>query len=152
MHNKENQEEICLGNLAPGEEIELKTNYFGHITNKDFSYQAIFPTIFPNFIIEGPNLKEDPEKYNYEKKIVKGKIYIKARSKITRLVISASKNFDKIDKKYGIDQKNVEIDIFKENFSDKDIPGIVLFRTENINDEILYYQNDPRKNKTYFRL
>ena len=44
-------------------------------------------------------------------------------------------------------KKNVEIDIFKEHFSETDIPGIVLFRTENINDEILYYQNDPRKNK-----
>ena len=45
-----------------------------------------------------------------------------------------------------------EITIFKKDFSDKDIPGIILFRTENINDEILYYQYDEKKNKSYYML
>ena len=33
-----------------------------------------------------------------------------------------------------------------------DIPGIILFRTEKINEDILYYQCDPRKNKSYYML
>ena len=99
-----------------------------------------------------PDDIREPEEYKYKKEIINGKIYLNTRSKITRLIISASKNFNKIEKKFSEDKKSVEIDIYKEDFSDKDIPGIVLFRTENINDEILYYQNDPRKNKTYFRL
>ena len=151
-YNEDNKNKVCLGNIAAGEEIELKTFYFSHIINKDLSYQAIFPTIFPNFIMGDPDSKETSEKYDYNKEIVKGKIYINTRSKITRLVIKGSKNFSKIEKKFGIDNKTAEIDIFKDNFSDKDIPGIVLFRTEKINDEILYYQNDPKKNKTYYML
>ena len=151
-HQKESKNIICLGNIASGEEIELKTFYLGHIINKDLSYQASFPVIFPNFIMGDPDSKEEPETYYYKKKIVKGKIFLKTRSKITRLLISGSKNFSNIEKKYGEDKKTAEIDIYKDNFSDKDIPGIVLFRTEKINDDVLYYQNDPKKNKTYYML
>ena len=151
-YNEENKNKICLGNIAPGEEIELKTFYFSHIINKNLSYQVKFPTIFPNFFTSDPDYIQDPEEYAYEKKIVKGKIYINALSKITRLVVKGSKNFSKIEKKFGKDNKTAEIEIFKNNFSDKDIPGIILFRTEKINDDILYYQCDPKKNKTYYML
>ena len=151
-YNEENINKICLGNIAPGEEIELKTFYFSHIINKNLSYQVKFPTIFPNFFTSDPDYIQDPEEYAYEKKIVKGKIYINALSKITRLVVKGSKNFSKIEKKFGKDNKTAEIEIFKNNFSDKDIPGIILFRTEKINDDILYYQCDPKKNKTYYML
>ena len=151
-YNKGHENKICLGNLLPNEEIELKTYYFGHIISKDLSYQAIFPVIFPKFIMGDPDSKDEPEEYDYEKEIVNGKIYINTRSKITRLVISSSKNFTKIEKYYSEDKKSVEIDIYKDNFSDKDIPGIILFRTEKINDDVLYYQCDPKKNKAYYLL
>ena len=143
---------ICLGNISSGEEVELKLYYFGHIINKDLSYQANFPIKFPYFILEDPKSKKEPEDYFYAKRTVKGKIYINTRSKITRLVISGSKNLTKIERKYGEDQKSAEIDIYKDYFTDKDIPGIILFRTETINDDILYYQCDPRKNKSYYML
>ena len=97
-YNERNKNKVCLGNIASGEEIELKTFYFSHIMNKDLSYQTIFPTIFPNFIMEDPDFKESPEKYYYEKKIVKGKIYINTRSKITRLVIIVLKILIKLKK------------------------------------------------------
>ena len=151
-YNEDDKNKVFLGNIAPGEEIELKTFYFSHIISKDLSYQTKFPTIFPGFIMGDPDSKKRPENYYYEKKIVKGKIYINTRSKITRFVIKGSKNFDKIEKKYGTDKKRVEIDIFKESFSDEDISAIILFRTEKINDDILYYQIDPKKNKTYYML
>ena len=151
-YNEDDKNKVFLGNIAPGEEIELKTFYFSHIISKDLSYQTKFPTIFPGFIMGDPDSKKRPENYYYEKKIVKGKIYINTRSKITRFVIKGSKNFDKIEKKYGTDKKKVEIDIFKESFSDEDISAIILFRTEKINDDILYYQIDPKKNKTYYML
>ena len=151
-YNEGEKNKVCLGNIAPEEEIELKTFYFSHIINKNLSYQVKFPTIFPNFIMGDPNSKEEPIEYEYKKEIVKGKIYINALSKITRLVIKGSKNFSKIEKKFGKDNKTAEIEIFKDNFSDKDIPGIILFRTEKINDDLLYYQCDPKKNKTYYML
>ena len=151
-YNEGDKNKVCLGNIAPEEEIELKTFYFSHIINKNLSYQVKFPTFFPNFFTSDPDYIQDPEEYAYEKKIVKGKIYINALSKITRLVVKGSKNFSKIEKKFGKDNKTAEIEIFKNNFSNKDIPGIILFRTEKINDDILYYQCDPKKNKTYYML
>jgi len=150
-YNTESETKVCLGNIPAGEEIELKTFFFGHIVNKDLSYQAKFPVIFPQFSLEDSKTGEDID-YEYEKLTIKGKIYIHTNSKLTRLVISGSNNFDKIEKKYGEDKKSAEIDIFKNNFSVKDIPGIILFRTEKINDDILYYQYDSKKNKSYYML
>ena len=51
-YNKENETKVCLGNISPGEEIELKTFFFGHIISKDLSYQATFPVVFPDFILD----------------------------------------------------------------------------------------------------
>ena len=58
-----NLTKICLGNISPGEEIELKTFFFGHVISKDISYQATFPVIFPDFILEDPKVKQSPEHY-----------------------------------------------------------------------------------------
>ena len=143
---------IFLGNIPPNEEITLKTYFFGHIISKDYSYQASFPVIFPGFILGDPNNNESPENYQYQKQIVKGKIFINTFSKLTRLVIKGSKNFGKIKKKYGSDYKSAEIDIFKNNFSERDIPGIIIFRTKDINKDKLFFQEDPNKNKNYYIL
>ena len=151
--NEDNETRICLGNIPSNQEIELKTYYFNNLICNDFSYQSSFPVIFPQFIIEDPKNKEEPEYYNkYVKKKVKGKIYINTFSKITRLIIKGSSNFTKIDKKYSNDYKSAEIEIYKKEFSEKDIPGIILFRTEKINEDILYNQYDPEKNLNYFLL
>ena len=151
-YNLQEETKICLGNISPGEELELKTFYIGHIKTKDLSYQAKFPVIFPDFIMEDPKFTEKYDYYEYKKKIVKGKIYLNTYSKITRLIIEGASNFSKIEKKIEDNKLNVEIDIYKDNFSDKDIPGIILFRTEKINDDLLYYQSDPKKNKSYYIL
>ena len=148
----DDETKICLGNVSPNEEIELKTFYFGHITIKDLSLQAKFPVLFPKFVMEDPSFKEEYDYYKYENITVKGKIYINTRSKLTRLVIKDSKNYTKIEKKFSEDKLSAEIDFLKNNFSDKDIPGLILFRTEQINDEVLYFQSDPRKNKSYYIL
>ena len=66
-YNEENENKICLGNISPKEEIELKTFYFGHIITKDLSYQACFPVVFPNFIIGDPDNIRQHEEYKYEK-------------------------------------------------------------------------------------
>ena len=151
-YNENNTTKICLGNLPSGEEIELKTYFFGHIICKDLSYQAKFPVIFPSFLIQDSKSEGNIENYSYNKSVVQGKININTSSKITRLIISGSKNFDKIEKKYSDDKRNIDIEICKYNFSDKDIPGIILFRTENIYEEKLYYQYNPNKNESYYML
>ena len=151
-YSENNTTKICLGNLPSGEEIELKTYFFGHIICKDLSYQAKFPVIFPSFLIQDSKSEGNIKNYSYNKSVVQGKININTSSKITRLVISGSKNFDKIEKKYSDDKRNIDIEICKYNFSDKDIPGIILFRTENIYEEKLYYQYNPNKNESYYML
>ena len=151
-YNENNTTKICLGNLPSGEEIELKTYFFGHIICKDLSYQAKFPVIFPSFLIQDSKSEGNIENYSYNKSVVQGKININTSSKITRLIINGTKNFDKIEKKYSDDKRNIDIEISKYNFSDKDIPGIILFRTENIYEEKLYYQYNPNKNESYYML
>ena len=151
-YNENDTTKICLGNLPSGEEIELKTYFFGHIICKDLSYQAKFPVIFPSFLIQDSKSEGNIENYSYNKSVVQGKININTSSKITRLIISGSNNFDKIEKKYSDDKRNIDIEICKYNFSDKDIPGIIIFRTENIYEEKLYYQYNPNKNESYYML
>ena len=58
-YNKENEIKICLGNIPPGEKIELKTYFFSHIITKDFSYQTTFPVKFPNFVMTEQESKEN---------------------------------------------------------------------------------------------
>lgn len=124
---------IFLGNIPPNEEITLKSYFFSHLTTKDYSYQATFPVIFPGFVLGDPkNNNKVPQNYQYKKQIVKGKIFINTFSKLTRLVVEGAQNFTKIEKKYGNDGKSAEIEIYKDNFSEKDIPGIIIFRTEDI--------------------
>ena len=151
-YNTQEETAICLGNIPPNEEIFLKTYFFGHITTKDYSYQASFPVIFPGFILGDSKNNKSPENYEYKKQIVKGKIYIDTFSKLTRLVIKGSNNFGKIERKYGSDYKSAEIDIYKDNFNDKDIPGIILFRTEEINENKIFFQYDSLKEKNVYML
>ena len=56
-----------------GEEIELKTYFFGHIVFQDLSYQAKFPLIFPKFFLENPKNGENLSTFEYSKKIVNRK-------------------------------------------------------------------------------
>ena len=149
-YNEDNKSTVSLGNIPPNKEIELKTYYIGNLICNDLSYETTIPVIFPKFIIEDPKNEILPQNENeFIKKKVKGKIYINAFSKITRLIINGSSNFDKIEKKYSNENKSAEINILKKTFSDKDIPGVVIFRTEKINDDILYTQYDPIKDLNY---
>ena len=147
--NKDKETSIFLGNIPPNKEITLKTYYIGNLTCNDLSYQAIFPVIFPQFII----VDEKDEKLSYykvEKKYVKGTIMINSFSKLTRLIIKGSNNFDKIEKKFLRNNSYAIINFMKINFSEKDIPGIIKFRTQKMNEEILYTQYDPCKERYYF--
>ena len=156
-YEEENEIKIYLGNIPPGEEVELKTFFFSPIISKDFSYQATFPIKFPNFVMtqqeskEKPYCHNKPEYYEYENMKVQGKIYINTYSKMTRLIVYGLSVFDS-EKIFG-DNKNIaEIDFIEDYFTVTSISGIVLFRTEKINDDLLYYQCDLKRNKSYYML
>ena len=149
-YSNDNKTIVSLGNIPSQKEVELRSYYFGNLICNDLSYQATFPTIFPNFIIQPENNESSPVNYSYAKQVVKGKIDINCFSKITRLIIKGSSNFDKIDKIYSKDFKSAEINIYKDSFSNKDIPGIILFRTESINNDNLFYQYDPKTDLSFY--
>ena len=149
-YSNDNKTIVSLGNIPPQKEVELKSYYFGNLICNDLSYQATFPTIFPTFIIQPENNESSPVNYSYAKQIVTGKIDINCFSKLTRLIIKGSSNFDKIDKNYSKDFKSAEINIYKDSFSNEDIPGIILFRTESINNDNLFYQYDPKTDLSFY--
>ena len=64
-YNSDFETKICLGNISSGEEVELKLYYFGHIINKDLSYQSNFPIKFPDFILGDPKSKKKIWKLQY---------------------------------------------------------------------------------------
>lgn len=105
-YSNDNKTIVSLGNIPSQKEVELKSYYFGNLICNDLSYQATFPTIFPNFIIQSENNESSPVNYSYVKQVVMGKIDINCFSKLTRLIIKGSSNFDKIDKKYSKDFKS----------------------------------------------
>ena len=77
-YSKDKKTTVCLGNVPSKKEVELKTHYFGNLLCNDLSYQAIFPTIFPTFIIHenefNKNSNNSQQNYNYVKQIVIGKL------------------------------------------------------------------------------
>ena len=149
----EKETKINIGVIKQGEEIEIKTFYFSHIINKDLSYQAKLHYSFPRFIMGDPKLKKVLKQNYSTEKIINGKIYINTRSNIQRLIIRDTENLIKIEKKYSNDKTNVEIDIFTDDSNYyKSQANIIIFRTEKINEDVLYYQRDPRKNKSYYLL
>ena len=61
-YSNDNKTIVSLGNIPSQKEIELKSYYFGNLICNDLSYQATFPTIFPNFIIQPVNNDSYPVK------------------------------------------------------------------------------------------
>ena len=147
-YEKNKEINVSLGNIPIGKTIEFKVFYFGKIIYMDCSYKASFPTIFPKFVINEQESK--PYIYEYKKQTVEGNIYINALSKLMRLVIKGSSNFNKIKKKYSGSRDSAIISILKNTFSWKDIPGIILFRTEKMYEPKLYSQFDPLRGQTYY--
>ena len=82
---------------------------------------------------------------------VHGKIFINTYSKMTRLFVYGLSFFNS-ERTIGEDKKSAEINFNEKYFSETDIPGIVLFRTEKINEKLLYYQCDAKRKKSYYML
>ena len=151
---------VNIGNINPKEIVKLNTFFTQMIGSQDMSYEFVIMEKYPTF-----HYKELNENSPRNKK-VKAKITIEAQSKITRLVSpfldeEAKKN-SKYEVSFSNDFKKSEISYIKNPDDQKNINDMpdgpqtgfsglvnkptfltsfcILFRTENMNKPILFYQ------------
>ena len=164
---------INVGNINPKEKVKLKAFFIQNIGTQDMSYEFIIMEKYPTFHYKELN------KESARNKIIKANFKIETQSKITRLIapffdemaqnqstyeVDFSEDYKKAEITYvknPDDQKNKDIDeIHGEDYG---YPGKVneptflttfsiLFRTENINKPILYYQFNPELNETSYSI
>ena len=157
---------VNIGNINPKQKIKLDTIFIQMLGSQDMSYEFDIMEKYPTFHYKELNQNEP------RNKIIKANFKIQAQSKITRLIApfldeEAKKNssydvvfsddFKKAEIKYiknQDDQKNVIKEPFLRSKNQGGFPGKVnqptfyssfclLFRTENMNKPILYYQYNP---------
>ena len=143
-YNEEDQNSysITIGNVAPNVMIELTSEFIQFITSDDMSFCYSVMTSYPTF--------SDGISRNYLKN-VRGKIFLKTKSKITRLV---NQNFT-IDKyfKREFNNDNTACNIeFKISNDSKEYNSVLnlLFRTEKMNEPYLLSQYNPEKDETSY--
>ena len=165
---------INLGNINPNEKVKLKAFFIQNICTQDMSYEFIIMEKYPTFHYKELN------KEGARNKIIKANFIIEAQSKITRLIApffdEMAQNKSAYEVTFSNDYKKAEIIYVKnpDEQKNKDIideiygeeygyPGKVneptfltsfsiLFRTENINKPILYYQFNPELNETSYSI
>ena len=131
---------INVGNIAPGNIIELNTEFVQFITSDDMSFCFSVMTDYPQF--------SDRELEFYEKEI-RANISIKTHSKITRIIIPNLSN-NKYFKEFN--QNYTSCDIILDIFEYLKKPSVlnILFRTEKMNESYLVSQYNPEKDETSY--
>ena len=157
---------VNIGNINPKQKVKLNAIFIQMIGSQDMSYEFNIMEKYPTFHYK--ELNSDAPR----NKIIKANFKIETQSKITRLIapfydeeakkkstyeVTFSNDFKKADIKYVKNpdyQNNVNVQPvgFRGNFGgfpgQKNKPTFlssfcILFRTENINKPILYYQYNP---------
>ena len=173
--NEEKSYSINLGNINPKEKVKLKAFFIQNIGTQDMSYEFIIMEKYPTFHYKELN------KESARNKIIKANFIIETESKITRLIApffdEMAQNQSTYEINFSEDYKKAEINYVKnpDDQKNKDVideiyigeeygyPGKVneptflttfsiLFRTENINKPILYYQFNPELNETSYSI
>jgi len=157
---------VNIGNINPKQKVKLNAIFIQMIGSQDMSYEFNIMEKYPSFHYK--ELNNNEARY----KIIKANFKIETQSKITRLIapfydedakkkstyeVAFSNDFKKADIKYVKNpdyQKNENVEPlgYKLNFGgfagQVNKPTFlssfcILFRTENINKPILYYQYNP---------
>ena len=145
---------INIGNTNPNQKVKLNTFFIQMINSYDMSYEFNIMENYPTF-----NYKESYCNSNENNKRLKANFKIETQSKITRL-ISPFLEKDNKNSNYEIvfndDYKNADIKCYRylENVRKNELEGkinrhifpsnfCILFRTENMNRPVLYYQYNP---------
>ena len=157
---------VNIGNINPKQKIKLDTIFIQMLGSQDMSYEFDIMEKYPTFHYKELNQNES------RNKIIKANFKIQAQSKITRLIAPFLDEEAKKNSSYDIvfsdDFKKAEVKYIKKPDDQKNVinkpvlisknqgvfPGqanqptfyssfCLLFRTENMNKPILYYQYNP---------
>ena len=166
---------VNIGNINPKQKVKLNAIFIQMIGSQDMSYEFNIMEKYPTFHYKELNSNEA------RNKIIKANFIIETQSKITRLIapfydeeakkkstyeVAFSNDFKKADINYVKNpdyQNNVNVQPvgFRGNFGgfagQKNKPTFlssfcILFRTENINKPILYYQYNPEFKETAYSI
>ena len=167
--DNQNSYSVNIGNIKPNQKIKLNTVFIQMIGTQDMSYEFNIMEKYPSFHYKELNKKKS------RNKIINANIEIETQSKITRLIApfmdeQAKKN-STYEVQYNQDYKKAKIKYIKnpDNISNinmdnpNDFSGkvnaptfyssfCILFRTENINKPILYYQYNPELKETAYSI
>ena len=167
----QNSYSVNIGNLKPNQQIKLNTIFIQMIGTQDMSFEFNIMEKYPTF-----HYKEINEK-NPRNKTINANFEIKTESKITRLIApffdeEAKKN-SSFEVQYSPDYKSAQIKYIKNpdnetnkiegGYNDNIFSGkknvatfyssfCILFRTENMNKPILYYQYNPELKETAYSI
>ena len=152
---------VNIGNIQPFQKIKLTSIFIQMIGSDDMSYEFNIMEKYPSF-----HYKELNQNAPFNK-IIKANLVIKTKSKLTRLIAPFMDELAKKNSTYKVEflQENKQANIFYEKKPVKDesnddrrrignFGGIyngqtnlssfrILFRTEKMNNPVLYYQYNP---------
>ena len=167
--DNQNSYSVNIGNIKPNQKIKLVTVFIQMIGTQDMSYEFNIMEKYPSFHYKELNKEKS------RNKIINANIEIETQSKIIRLIApfldeQAKKN-STYEVQYNQDYKKAKIKYIKnpDNISNinmdnpNDFSGkvnaptfyssfCILFRTENINKPILYYQYNPELKETAYSI
>ena len=147
--------EINIGNLFPGKIIELNTEYIQLIQSEDMSYCLNVINSYPKIVLD-KNKNESNIFSQYYFRGIKCNINISTNNQLTRFIILNKRKDISYDTqiydsltfaKVYLENKNINSNKYK---SLPYSPLKIIFRTENINNPILYCQYDNIKNETAY--
>ena len=167
---------VNIGNINPKQKVKLNALFIQMIGSQDMSYEFNIMEKYPSFHYKELNQNQ----FKKINKIVKANFKIETQSKITRLIApfyddQAKKN-STYKVKFSDDFKTADIEytknpdvqnmvreqdpIYSQNFGfagKRNQPTFyasfcLLFRTENMNKPILYYQYNPEFKETSYSI
>ena len=159
---------IKIGNVKPGEFVQLQAFFYQKITSQDMSYEFNIMEKYPTFHYNNIN------QYNYRNKKIKAIFKINTQSKITRLIApfydDKAKKKSELEILFNDDYTNAKIYYIKNPDNQNNIDTIgndlsgqvnkptfystfcILFRTANINKPTLFYQYNPELKETSYAI
>ena len=139
--NDSNSYCINVGNIAPGNMVELNSEFVQFLTSEDMSFCFSVMANYPIF--------SDGNSRNSRKKI-RGNISIKTHSKITRIITPNFINDEYFTREFNQDYTSCDIKFNILSFPNNSKILNILFRTEKMNEPYLVSQYNPEKDETSY--